>query len=318
MDILQGLMGNSATAKNTEGVENKESVKGKEGEGSLPLGTSSNNAEAQGVVALSSEALDSGVFGEDYKTLQGQALIDQMAKEYMTLSATKRTAVNIPTENATAEERKAFLSSIEGVEGLLVVGDGNDLDDRLKRRLGIPEKGDGYDIPEKRYSEQDEKSLRRLGEKLSLSNKQLLALADIAVAEKDEQLGDEAKEKEERIRERNATLNKLWGNDAQKRFSGAELALKHLANQAGMEWVEHFKEINAMDNPLVIMAMCEMAKGLTEEGTLVNTQVDYGHTVAEINKRIHDIREDKDYFTATPRAKTLRKELIALQTQLPD
>jgi hypothetical protein len=40
-----------------------------------------------------------------------------------------------------------------------------------------------------------------------------------------------------------------------------------------MEWVEHFKEINAMDNPLVIMAMCEMAKGLTEEGTLVNTQV---------------------------------------------
>lgn len=312
MEILQGLMGGSATADGDKGKESKE------GEGVLSLSTPSNNTEAQGAVTLSSEALDSGVFGEDYKTLQGQALIDQMAKEYMTLSATKRTAINIPTENATEEERKAFLSSIEDVEGLLVIGDGEGVDERLKRRLGIPEKGEGYDIPKGQYSEQDEGSLRRLGEKLSLSNKQLIALADIAVAEKDEQLGDEVKEKEEMVRERNTTLNKLWGDDAQKRFSGAELALKHLANEAGAEWLDHFKKINAMDNPLVIMAMCEMAKGLTEKGTLVNTQVDYGHTVAEINQRIHDIREDKDYFTATPRAKTLRKELIALQTQLPD
>lgn len=261
-------------------------------------------------LTLNEDAMGSGVFGDDFKNLDGQALVDRLSGDYLKLSSKKRTALQIPSELSSSEERKTFYDAIRSVDNVVVL-DGSD---DFLRKIGVPESSLEYNLVDSvaGVADDDLQNARGLAGELQLTQGQFNLLVGEMASAREETLSADAASSERLRVARDNAISKIWGKDKESRLNGAELGAKHLANSLEGEWLADLKSSGALANPIILMALSSVGEGLLEKGMLVDSKVSYGDSVDELKLKIHEIRRDSDYYKQNVRSRSLRKKLMEL------
>lgn len=171
-------------------------------------------------------------------------------------------AVNIPDDKATPEDRAAFYE-----------------------KLGVPKTHEGYKWQEPKLPEGASWDKAQLGEfvqaahKLNLTPAQLQGVLDYY----GDKIGSQLVNPETVYAETKETLTKEWGANAEKNFAAAREAAKLL----GPEALEKFKAAGLDNDPVILKAMSklglEMGEGQSVHGD-PQQEVDAAQALAQISK----------------------------------
>lgn len=128
-------------------------------------------------------------------------------------------SVRIPGEDANEDDRKAFYDKLADVPGVTVLPDLEDAEGQtsLFRKLGAPEKGDGYELPKIddgfEWNENIANDLREFAAEAGMTKAQFTRFAE-KIGQQEHQSGLEAQEEKQQAQKQ---IKEEWGADYDNR-----------------------------------------------------------------------------------------------------
>lgn len=248
---------------------------------------------------LDTEVTESGNFLDSLpEDLRGEASLqdfkDQsgLAKSYVSLQKMLGSSIRIPTEDASAEAKQEFYNKLTDVPGVMHIPE----DDKsaLYAQLGRPEDASGYELRvEGEFDSNQIEAFKPIAHELGLNQEQFNKLAEFDMARNQAYLEGVTQYKDESTN----VLKEIWGSDFDNRLSGAKAALGQYAEKYPQYVNELADGSNPFgNNPIVIMALSELHKGMQEKGTVSGQgAVKYGISAEEARNQVDDIRANRSH-----------------------
>jgi len=186
--------------------------------------------------------------------LTGFQTIGELGKAYLDLHGKSGGAVQLPGENATEDELKAFFD-----------------------RLGRPETSEGYKfeniaLPERfrgmeEQFQQDEAAFKEAAHKLGLNQSQAEGIYSWYFNRLNEADAALTKGAEDYLANAKAQLQKLWGDKAQENVELAHRAALKMGEAAGIseEFQKYLNDSGLGNDPMLIRVFAAAGRGMAED-----------------------------------------------------
>lgn len=239
---------------------------------------------------------------------------EELARSYQNLESMSGTSIRIPGEDASAEDRQAFLSKLTKAAPDLMVkpNDEGDNKQEVYRSLGMPENADGYPKIEGQNPEEI-KAFQDMALKANLTGDQYLGMIEEAT-----RMGEVNEQEAQAAFSRDvAELKNEWGTAYGDRYRAAAEVAKRTGAPAGVN--ELFQ--NGTINTDTIKWMYKLHQAFGNEGGELSLQPAGGQInegPSEAKEKLNEIygnREHPYWHSSHPGNADAIKRVLTLQKQ---
>jgi hypothetical protein len=230
-------------------------------------------------------------------SLQDIRDVEQLAKNYRETKKFVGNSVRIPTEEASAEDRKAFLNKLSGLSEVIIKPSSDDADGMkaFKAKLGIPDTEDGYSYS---FDEGTDlvvdtdfiKSFNKFALENQLTKAQADKMLKTEIANAQEAKANMAKN----ATEYSAKLKEMWGQAYEDKVAKANTALTLMQAKMAPE-IQALADAGVLNNPAVLMMLADIGALTSEKSAAGVSFKSTTNTPADAEALIADIRGNRNH-----------------------
>lgn len=230
-------------------------------------------------------------------SLQDFKDVGSLAKSYVHANKMIGNSIRIPADDASDEAKEKFYNKLNDIPDIIRITPDNK--EQVFSKLGKPESADGYEVnlPEE---------LGNVDADLLARSRQAAFDMNLTQEQANKWIEYEARLASDSVaqvytppEEAEAALRKVWGDDYDNRFAGAQLAAQQLQER----YPEDYAKLMGgplQNNPVLLDLLAKSGKDLLSEGagSVPGKMVSYGLSPDEAKAKINEKRSDEGFMKA--------------------